>query len=129
MKKKIKFIEIIRLEGLMTHDMELQTFKSFKECDHWLRKNESTFEVEGVSRHNFAIEWEDGTVFEGRLKCTNPKAPDHDDSDNSVRLNIWNHVKKWVEETEKIEMDEDAKEKYLVYYKNLYYNCEIQEAE
>jgi len=79
-------IEITRAEGPMALCGKTATFQSFEDAHNWLVCQSSTFPKMGYDKHDFAVSFEDGFVYQGRLDCKSLDSPNND-------LDVKEHIR------------------------------------
>jgi len=80
-KIPIKEVKILWKEGRSKEGEYPKTFKSVSEATKQIKKNSlEAPKTGGYDKHKFTIEWEDGSVYEGRMDVEHPtqQHPDND---------------------------------------------------
>ena len=117
---RVKNIIVTRAEGPIEMTGKPQTFKTFADANKWLRESSmSAPKGGGYDKHDFKVEWNDGTIYEGRLDVKHWSNSDND-------TDIAQHIKNMASYAVKQESFEPIAKKFYAEFKNKIDNGELQ---
>lgn len=83
-------IHIVRVEG--GTDEPWYEFNTMQEANTHLRIHEASYAKLGYDKHDFVIEWEDGSIYRGTIDCKHPQNKFHyagcNRLDEHIRYNL-----------------------------------------